>query len=159
VSYRSKYDAGVAQVRSRADDFPNFTREENRGKHLFNQRCASCHQPGPQDAVFSDPVPHNTGLDADAKAADLGVADVTFDRTRAGHFKSPSLRNVALTAPYMHDGRFATLDDAVEHYSTGIKPHPNLDPAAPQPAADPRRPGHPRVPVHARREGRAGVPS
>ncbi len=127
LSYRSKYDAGVAQVRSRTDDFPNFTREENRGRGLFVQRCATCHMPGGQDAVFSDPNTQNTGLDADLKVPDLGVADVTFDKNRVGHFKSPSLRNVEHTAPYMHDGRFAKLEDVIEHYSTGIRSHPNLD--------------------------------
>lgn len=126
-SYQSRYDEGVVQVRSRNEDFPNFTREENRGKATFNQRCANCHMPNNQDAIFSSQITQNNGLDADVKVADLGVADVTLDRNRAGHFKSPSLRNVELTAPYMHDGRFATLEDVVEHYSTGIKLHPNLD--------------------------------
>jgi cytochrome c peroxidase len=126
-SYQSKYDEGVAQVRSRNDEFPNFTREENRGKALFNQRCAVCHMPANQDAVFSSQNTQNNGLDADVKVADLGVADATLDRNRAGQFKSPSLRNVEFSAPYMHDGRLATLEDVVEHYSTGIKLHPNLD--------------------------------
>ena len=45
-----------------------------------------------------------------------------------GRFKSPSLRNVELTAPYMHDGRLATLDAVIDHYATGVQPHPNLDP-------------------------------
>lgn len=127
VSYQSRYDEGVVQVRSRNEDFPNFTREENRGKAIFMQLCANCHMPGGQDAVFSSQNPQNNGLDADVKVPDLGVADVTFDRNRAGHFKSPSLRNVEFTAPYMHDGRFAKLEDVIEHYSTGIKLHPNLD--------------------------------
>lgn len=127
LSYRSKYDEGVVQVRSRTDDFPNFTREENRGKSLFMNRCANCHMPNGQDAVFSDPNTQNNGLDADVKVPDIGVADVTLDRNRAGHFKSPSLRNIEYTGPYMHDGRFAKLEDVIEHYSTGIKLHPNLD--------------------------------
>ena len=95
------------------------------------RNCATCHLPGGQDAVFSTQNTQNNGLDADVKVADLGVADVTLDRNRAGHFKSPSLRNVEYTAPYVHDGRFATLEDVVEHYSTGIKSHPNLDPRLP----------------------------
>jgi cytochrome c peroxidase len=127
VSYQSKYDEGVVQVRSRNDDFPNFSREENRGKAIFMQRCAVCHMPGQQDAVFSTQNPQNNGLDADVKVADLGVADVTLDRNQAGRFKSPSLRNIEFTGPYMHDGRFAKLEDVIEHYSTGIKLHPNLD--------------------------------
>lgn len=127
LSYQSKYDEGVVQVRSRNDDFPNFTREENRGKAVFMQRCATCHMPGQQDAVFSAQNTQNNGLDADINVPDLGVADVTLDRNRVGHFKSPSLRNVEYTAPYMHDGRFAKLEDVIEHYSTGIKSHPDLD--------------------------------
>jgi cytochrome c peroxidase len=127
VSYQSKYDEGVVQVRSRNDDFPNFSREENRGKAIFMQRCATCHMPGQQDAVFSPQNPQNNGLDVDVKVADLGVADVTLDRNQAGRFKSPSLRNIEFTGPYMHDGRFAKLEDVIEHYSTGIKLHPNLD--------------------------------
>lgn len=127
VSYQSKYDEGVVKVRSRNEDFPNFTREENRGKSIFMQRCANCHMAGQQDAVFSNQVPQNNGLDLDVKVADLGVADVTLDRNQAGRFKSPSLRNVEFTGPYMHDGRFAKLEEVIEHYSTGIKLHPNLD--------------------------------
>jgi cytochrome c peroxidase len=127
VSYQSKYDEGVVRVRSRTDDFPNFAREENRGKAVFMQQCAVCHLPGQQDAVFSAQTPQNNGLDANAKVADLGVGDTTLDRFDAGRFKSPSLRNVEYTAPYMHDGRFKTLEEVIDHYSTGIKPHPNLD--------------------------------
>jgi cytochrome c peroxidase len=127
LSYQSKYDEGVAKVRSRNEDFPNFSREENRGKQIFNQRCANCHMEGGQDAIFSSQNTRNNGLDADIKVPDLGVADVTFDRNRVGHFKSPSLRNIEFTGPYMHDGRFAKLEEVIEHYSTGIKLHPNLD--------------------------------
>src|SRR5262249_51101066 len=127
VSYHSKYDEGLAKVESVLADFPNFTAQENQGKALFLQRCANCHLPPGQTAAFVVPRPLNNGLDADAKVADAGVADVTFNRFDAGRFKSPSLRNVEYTAPYMHDGRFATLEDVVEHYSSGIKDHPNLD--------------------------------
>jgi cytochrome c peroxidase len=127
LSYQSKYDEGAAQVPSATDDFANFTREENRGKTLFMNRCATCHLPGPQGAIFATRNPQNNGLDLDANVPDLGVADVTFDRNAAGRFKSPSLRNIEYTGPYMHDGRFAKLEDVIEHYSTGIKLHPNLD--------------------------------
>jgi cytochrome c peroxidase len=127
LSYQSKYDEGVAKVRSRNDEFPNFTREENRGKTIFMDNCANCHLPGQQDAIFSQQNARNNGLDADVKVSDLGVGDVTLDRNQAGRFKSPSLRNIEYTGPYMHDGRFAKLEDVIEHYSTGIKLHPNLD--------------------------------
>jgi cytochrome c peroxidase len=126
VSYRSRYDEGLAQVNTVRDDFPNFTAEENRGKDLFLGRCAVCHLPPGQGAVFTLTFPQNNGLDGNARVADLGVGDVTFNPYQAGAFKSPSLRNVEVTGPYMHDGRLKTLADVIEHYSSGVKPHPNL---------------------------------
>jgi len=101
--------------------------------------CYNCHS-GPdfndRGSFFVDPFfPINgggfgwaqdiadTGLDAVPSDVGFGV----FDQSLVGVFKIPSLRNVALTAPYMHDGRFATLEEAVEHYNTGIKRSPNLD--------------------------------
>ena len=136
VSYQSKYDAGMAKVSTVSDTFPNFTREENRGKDIFLRSCANCHLPTGQGAVFTASRPQNNGLDANAKVADLGRADVTQDVNHVGQFKSPSLRNVEHTGPYMHDGRFAKLEDVVEHYSTGLKRHPNLDGRLNGPAAN-----------------------
>jgi cytochrome c peroxidase len=127
VSFRSKYDEGLVQARSVRADFANFTAQENHGKRVFLRRCAVCHLPAGQGAVFFLPVPRNNGLDADARVADAGVADVTFNPFQAGQFKSPELRNVEHTAPYMHDGRFTTLEQVMDFYSTGVKPHPNLD--------------------------------
>ncbi len=128
VSYQSRFDEGLAQVKTNDEPFPNFTREENRGKDLFLRRCANCHMSGDRHALFSTNRALNNGLDADTKVADLGVADVTFNRFEAGQFKSPSLRNVEYTGPYMHDGRFKTLEEVVEHYSSGVKNHPTRDP-------------------------------
>jgi cytochrome c peroxidase len=127
VSYRSKYDEGRAKVASVRDDFPNFTVQENRGKALFVNNCASCHLPG-QDAHFATVAPANNGLDADFKTADGGVGDITLDGRDIGRFRSPSLRNVERTAPYMHDGRFDTLEKVIDHYSKEVQPHPNLNP-------------------------------
>ncbi len=73
-------------------------------------------------------TPTNNGLDADYKKTDGGVGDITLNARDLGRFKSPSLRNVEHTAPYMHDGRFDTLEKVIDHYSKGVKPHPNLDP-------------------------------
>jgi len=129
VSCDSKYDSGLVKASSLRDDFPNFTAQENRGKTIFLRNCAVCHLPPGQQAIFYMAGPRNNGLDADARVTDLGVADVTFNRLQAGQFKSPELRNVEFTAPYMHDGRFAKLEDVVEFYSSGVKPHPNLHPA------------------------------
>ena len=126
VSYQSKYDEGRAKVTSAHDDFPSFTDQENRGKALFLSNCAICHLPG-QDAHFVMIAPANDGLDTDFKNNDGGVGDITLDGPDIGRFKSPSLRNVDLTAPYMHDGRFDTLEKVIDHYSKGVKPHPNLE--------------------------------
>jgi cytochrome c peroxidase len=127
VSCQSKYDKGLAKVTSVRDDFPNFTVQENRGKALFVSNCAICHLPG-QDVHFSMLGPANNGLDADHKSADGGVGDITLNGRQFGLFKSPSLRNVEHTGPYMHDGRFDTLDKVIDHYSKEVKPHPTLDP-------------------------------
>jgi cytochrome c peroxidase len=127
VSCRSKYDLGLAKVASARDDFPNFTVQENRGKALFLSNCAICHLPDP-DVNFLMIAATNNGLDGDHKNADGGVGDITLNPRDIGRFKSPSLRNVERTAPYMHDGRFDTLEKVIDHYSTGVKPHPNLDP-------------------------------
>jgi cytochrome c peroxidase len=127
VSYRSKYDEGLAKARVVRAEFENFTAQENRGKTVFLNRCASCHLPGGQSAHFVLDRPHNNGLDADIRKTDGGIGDLTLNPLHVGLFKSPTLRNVEFTAPYMHDGRFQTLDAVVEHYSRGIKPHPNAD--------------------------------
>ena len=126
LSYQSRYDAGLAAARSIDDDFPNYSLAENRGKALFMRNCAVCHLEG-QQAHFVVNTPVNTGLDEDARTTDGGVGDITLKPADMGLFKSPSLRNVEVTGPYMHDGRFATLEAVLEHYSSGGKNHPNRD--------------------------------
>jgi cytochrome c peroxidase len=127
VSYQSKYDEGLTKTRVVRADFDNFTAEENLGKTLFLDRCANCHMPGGQSAHFFMDRPRNNGLDADVRKSDGGVGDLSLSPAQMGLFKSPSLRNVEFTAPYMHDGRFKTLEEVIDHYSKGIKQHPNLD--------------------------------
>ena len=126
LSYQSRYDVGLAAARSIADDFPNYSLQENRGKALFMRNCAVCHLEG-QQAHFVVNTPVNTGLDEDTRTTDGGVGDITLKPADMGLFKSPSLRNVEVTGPYMHDGRFATLEAVLEHYSSGGKNHPNKD--------------------------------
>jgi cytochrome c peroxidase len=126
VSYRSKYDQGRVMVKAISDDFPNYTLQENRGKALFMRNCANCHLPN-QEAHFVMTAPANTGLDDDPKTTDGGVGDITLNPAELGQFKSPSLRNVEVAAPYMHDGRFTTLEQVLDHYSSGGKNHPNRD--------------------------------
>ncbi len=118
VSYRTKYDAGEAS------GFTNFTQEESDGKALFYNgatRCNQCHT----TVNFGNEDARNNGLDS--VYTDNGRGEITGNPADDGKFKVPSLRNVAVSAPYMHDGRFNTLEEVVEHYNSGIKAHPNLD--------------------------------
>ena len=130
VSYSSKYDEGRAQLNSPIGMFSNYTSQENMGKNLFFRSiqngggaCFNCHTK--EVFVNSNPGPLNNGLDA-MSTTDLGAGEVFPNPNFEGRFKTTSLRNIELTAPYMHDGRFATLEEVVEHYNSGIQNHPNL---------------------------------
>src|SRR5688572_1209106 len=123
VSYQSRYDEGRARVGSAWKDFENFTLQENRGKALFMRNCSTCHMKDANEHFFV-PTPANTGLRRADLTADAGVGDVTLRDADMGSFKSPSLRNVEVTAPYSHDGRFTTLEALIDHYSD----NPILDP-------------------------------
>lgn len=99
-----------------------------RGAELFAGRagCAACHK-GPD---FSDERFHNTGVAWKAGAEDLGRGALTGRKGDLRAFKTPTLREVARTAPYMHDGSLATLEDVIRHYAGGGAPEdPSLDPA------------------------------
>ncbi|WP_052301072.1 cytochrome-c peroxidase [Owenweeksia hongkongensis] len=97
-----------------------FNESEKRGYKIFQQHCVSCHS----GALTTDFSFKNNGLDI--TSADLGRARITQDENDRGKFKVPSLRNVELSYPYMHDGRFKTLDAVIDHYTTSIQPTPNL---------------------------------
>lgn len=110
-----------------------LTAEEQRGFELFALEsdpargrrggdCFHCHG----GRLFTDSVWRNNGLDL--VPGDPGRAGVTGVTSDLGRFKTPSLRNVALTAPYGHDGRFATLEDVVAHYDHGVRRSATLDP-------------------------------
>jgi cytochrome c peroxidase len=86
--------------------------------------CFHCH--GGSLVLFTDQQFHNNGLDS--VFLDLGRGAVTGNPLTNGQFKTPTLRNIALTAPYMHDGRFKTLREVIEHYNSGGHPSPTLDP-------------------------------
>lgn len=131
-SYRSKYDTAVAEVDSSRERFPGFTESENLGKQLFFDRCVACHHLGTEAQVanFAMFRSLNNGIDIDGTVRDGGRGDITFDPSEVGSFKASTLRNVEYTAPYMHDGRLATLEDVIEHYSTGVNRHPNLGPVS-----------------------------
>lgn len=147
VSVNSRYDQGRATVNDPLDDFPNFTAAENRGKQLFMDRdnngtvgsngggpvsCIDCHV---SEAFLSPPrgTPHasatsaatNNGLDL-VSTTDLGIAETTGNIDDTGRFKVPSLRNIGVTAPYMHDGRFDDLQDVMRFYDRDIESHAQL---------------------------------
>ena len=133
LSYNSKYDQGRALVNAPGANFSNFTAQENMGKNLFFQTipngggaCFGCHTT--EAFISANPGPQNNGLDA-ISTTDTGAGAVFPNPIFVGRFKTSTLRNIELTAPYMHDGRFATLEEVVEHYNSGIQAHPALSPA------------------------------
>ncbi len=132
VSGQSKYDQGVAS------GFSNFTDQENQGRQIFNGpgNCNACH--GSDNFVPGNGI-FNNGLEN--PYIDQGVGAISGRTQDEGLFKVPSLRNIELTAPYMHDGRFATLEQVVDFYNNGVVNHPNLSPPLRNPpgAGLPRR--------------------
>jgi cytochrome c peroxidase len=86
--------------------------------------CFHCHGFG--DMQFSDFLLHNNGLDS--QFTDPGAGGVTGKASDMGRFKAPSLRNLSYTAPYMHDGRFSTLEEVIGHYNSGGHPSTTIDP-------------------------------
>jgi cytochrome c peroxidase len=104
-----------------------------RGLALFRDplkgNCAACHTIGPHYALFTDGEFHNTGegVGDDEQLADLGRFQVTKIDADMGAFKTPTLRNVAVNGPYMHDGKLKTLKDVVDFYAGGGNSNPHLD--------------------------------
>ncbi|MEW6304282.1 MAG: MbnP family protein [Verrucomicrobiota bacterium] len=126
VSYESRFDR-VMQGREQATDeekrgFELFLTEYDPRRGMYGADCFHCHG-GP---FLTNHGFANNGLDAGS--CDSGLEEVTGRPADKGRFAVPSLRNVALTAPYMHDGRFNTLEEVIEHYSTGVKRSASLDP-------------------------------
>jgi cytochrome c peroxidase len=115
ISANSKYDqvkAGKA----------TFTAAEQNGYMLFKAKCESCHK----EPLMTDLNYRNNGLDL--HFADPGRARITLQASDSGKFKVPSLRNVAVTFPYMHDGRINSLSKVIDHYRTGIVQSATIDP-------------------------------
>ena len=106
-----------------------LTPEEQNGFDVFMDEakgdCFHCHGSN-NNPLWTDNQFHNNGLDR--SFTDLGLGAVTGDPADHGKFKSPSLRNLKFTAPYMHDGRFATLEEVINHYSEGLQASPTIDP-------------------------------
>jgi len=102
-----------------------LSQAETKGFEIFFTEqgdCFHCHS----TILYTDNLFHNNGLDA--AFTDKGLFDVTGNENDIGKFKTPTLRNVEFTAPYMHDGRFETLEEVIDFYSEGLQFSPTIDP-------------------------------
>ncbi len=124
LSFDSKFDRSLRGEETLTDaekrGFELFVTEYDPRREQFGADCFHCHG----GALFTDHVFRNNGLDT----SDPGRSSVTHRDSDRGKFATPSLRNVALTAPYMHDARFATLEEVIAHYDHGVQRTPALDP-------------------------------
>lgn len=118
ISSNSRYDKYV-----RKESGAQLSNEELAGLEIFKQKCASCHS----GELFTDQSYRNNGL-AVYNIQDTGRERITQNKDDNYKFKVPSLRNVAVTAPYMHDGRFYSLQAVLEHYNQGVLDVKTLDP-------------------------------
>ena len=134
VSMNSRFDRAAGPGEDDSATFAGFSEQEKLGRSLYfngadgiaEHGCAHCHIP----PTFGMMKSLNNGLDLKYLDPGLGALDRPpndpFAPSNDGKFKAPSLRNIELSAPYMHDGRFKTLAAVVEHYSSGVHPHVNL---------------------------------
>lgn len=129
----AQFERTLISGNSKFDQFlignATLTPEEQNGFTIFMSEdkgdCFHCHG-SENNPLWTDNQFHNNGLDANF--TDLGLGAVTGDPADNGKFKTPSIRNLIYTAPYMHDGRFATLEEVINHYSEGLKPSSTIDP-------------------------------
>jgi len=124
ISYQSKWDqANNAMTNGPGDPASVLNAQELQGMQIYLAHCTTCHEQAANTNVWQA----NNGLDV--VPTDPGTLNPAFQRTGAiGVFRAASLRNIAVSAPYMHDGRFATLREVIDHYDSGIQDSPNLDP-------------------------------
>ena len=115
ISANAKYDQYVNSTTS-------LTTDEQEGLVLFRQHCSSCHS----EPLFTDYSFQNNGIDK--VFADSGRYRITRNDEDMGRFKVPTLRNIALSGPYMHDGRFNTLEAVLDHYANGVQVSATLSP-------------------------------
>jgi cytochrome c peroxidase len=118
ITANSKYD----QVKRGVNTFTDY---EQRGYELYKTNCASCHP----EPMFTDYSYRNIGLEVNPILNDQGRMIVTGKKEDSLKFRVPSLRNVSLTYPYMHDGRYQSLKACVEHYGNNVKQGATLDPS------------------------------
>lgn len=118
ISANSRYDKFV-----RSETGGTLNADETAGLSLFKQKCATCHATD----LFTDQTFRNNGILNDF-SLDAGRNLISTFPEDMGKFAVPSLRNVEKTAPYMHNGKFKTLESVLEHYASGVKDTPTLDP-------------------------------
>ncbi len=116
VSANSKYDKYI-----RREQGTVFSATEQAGYALFKQKCSACHT----EPLFTDLSYRNNGLEE--VSVDFGRDSLTHLKADLGKFRVPTLRNIEITGPYMHDGRFVSLKQVLQHYNEGMKNHANLD--------------------------------
>jgi len=126
----AQFERTLISVNSKFDKYlkgeVQLTHEELNGYAIFNSErgdCFHCH--GTQ--MFMDNLFHNNGLDPEP-FTDNGLGEITDNSLDNGKFKTPTLRNIEFTSPYMHDGRFSTLEEVVEHYDSGGVYSSTIDP-------------------------------
>jgi cytochrome c peroxidase len=124
ISSNSRFDKYLAGENT-------LTPLELGGFSIFMQEekgdCFHCHGDA-NNPMWRDNLFHNNGLNSTHSGSDMGRYNVTGNPLDIGKFKTPTLRNIELTGPYMHDGRFETLEEVVEFYSTGLQDSPTIDP-------------------------------
>lgn len=118
VSAQSKYD----RVKKGTDQ---FTAQEQEGYSLFTTHCAGCHP----EPLFTDHSYRNIGLPVDPLLKDYGRMRISGKKEDSLKFKVPTLRNTYISSNYMHDGRFNTLSQCIDHYRSGVQQSPSLDPS------------------------------
>lgn len=133
ISADSKADNYIKERLGIPTDGPGLNAQEKRGLDLYMSEskgdCFHCHGGAnlEYNPLMTDNIFRNNGLDANP---DQGLAEVTGKPSDIGKFKTPSLRNLVFTSPYMHDGRFETLEEVIDFYTSGVQASPTTDPKA-----------------------------
>jgi cytochrome c peroxidase len=124
----SQFTGSLVSANSRYDRYKKgtatFTVQEEAGYQLYKTNCATCHP----EPMFTDYSFRNNGLDVDNILKDYGRMRITGKREDSLKFRVPTLRNGYISSNYMHDGRFNTLHQCIDHYRFGIQQSNTLDP-------------------------------
>jgi cytochrome c peroxidase len=124
----AQFTSSLTSANSKYDRYKKaeavFTAQEEAGYQLYKAKCATCHP----EPMFTDYSFRNIGLPVDPLLNDYGRIRITNNSTDSLKFKVPSLRNTYISANYMHDGRFNTLSQCLNHYRSGVRPGTTLDP-------------------------------